>query len=430
MSPASPRPSRLRRPLLAAAALAFALAPAPVRAQELGMVGEFKLPGGAAVVTADDHAVRRVVIDTWIAAGSAHDFPGFPGVAAATARMLWNGGKASLLPGVKALGGDGVYEVDREFTHFQLRLPAAQLEAGLALAGKAFSAPDWDAMGTVPAPQAIAADLGKLSQDREAAAAEAFMAATYGPEYGHPTLGDPDTARRLGVGEVRAFFDRHYLPSRLRVVLAGDLDTGRAVGSVVRSYAAVLKRVAPGEAPPARNVGGVWTWRLQQPTVVAGLKGADVKAAREQAALEMVGHVAKARLEKAIGEPAGSASVGVRFVRFGGPSPLVLTVATPSSAAMGGEDAVRKVFEELRTAPVRLDEHARAQVAVANAAASASKDLNARARGLGFAATVAGDPHWLRTYPEIVRQVSRQDMLEAVQKYATPDAVRIMVVGP
>lgn len=428
MRPASPR---LRRPLhLLAAGLLMLTSAAPAFAQDPGMVGEFKLPAGAAVVTAEDHAVRRVVIDTWIAAGSAQDFAGFPGVAAMTARMLWQGGKAGLLPAVKALGGDGTLEVDRDFTHFQLRLPANQLEAGVALAGKAFATPDWDGLTQEPVVRALAADLTKLSQDREAVALEAFMAAAYDPAYGHPSVGDPDTARRLGLGETRAFFERHYLPGRLRVVLAGDFDTGKAVGMVVRSYAAVLKRVAPGEAPPSRAVTGMWTWKFPQTTVVAGVKGADVKSPREQAALEMVLHVARARLEKALGEPTGSSNVGARFLRLTGPSPLVLTVQSTPTGAAGGEQAMREVIDELRQSTVRLDEHARAQAAVANAATVPVGDLAARARGLGFAATVAGDPHWQRTYPEIVRQVSRQDMLEAVQKYATPDALKVVVLTP
>ncbi len=430
MQLASPRPRRHRLCLVAAGGLMLAGGPAPALAQDVGMVGEFKLPGGAAVLTAEDHATRRVVIDTWVAAGSAQDFPGYPGVAAMTARMIWQGGKAALLPGVKALGGDGTLEVDRDFTHFQLRLPANQLEAGVALAGKALAAPDWDALAQEPVARALTMDLTRLSQDREAAAAEAFMAATYGADYGHPPSGDPETVRGLNTGDARAFFDRNYLPGRLRVVLAGDLDTGKAVGIVVRSYAAVLKRVAPGEAAPTRAVTGVWTWKFPRPTIAAGVKGADVKSPREQAALEMVLHVARTRLEKALGEPAGSANVGARFVRLAGPSPLLLTVQAEPAALPAGEKAVRAVFDELRQNTVRLDEHARAQAAVANAATVPARDLAARARGLGFAAVVAGDPHWLRTYPEIVRQVSRQEMLEAVQKYATPDAVKVVVLAP
>lgn len=425
MRPAFPRPRRTR--LVVAGALLAALAPLPGLAQDAGMVGEFKLPGGAAVVTAEDHSARRVVIDTWVAAGSAQDFAGYPGVAATTARMLWQGGKGALLPAAKALGGDGTLEVDRDFTHFQLRLPAGQLEAGVALAGKAFAAPDWDALGQAPVAPALAADLGRLAQDRDAVALEAFLAAAYGADYGHPTAGDPETARRLGVGDARAFFDRYYLPGRLRVVVAGDIDTGKAVGMVVRSYAAVLKRVAPGEAAPAKAVAGLWTWKVPRPVVVAGVKGPDARSPREQAAMEMVAHVARTRLAKALGE---ASEANARFVRLAGPSPLLLTVTTEPAASPDGEKAARAVFDELRTTTVRLDEHARAQVAVANAATVNPKDLAARARGLGYAATVAGDPHWQRTYPEIVRQVSRQDMLEAVQKYAPPDAIKVVTLTP
>lgn len=418
---------RLATTLVTTLALWAAASPA-VFAQDTGMVGEFKLPGGAAVVTEENHQTPRVVIDTWIHAGSAQDPTTGAGTAFVTAHTLW-AGKAGLLAATKALGGEGTVEVEREFTHFQLRLPSNRLDAGLQLVGQTFSSPNWADLATDTGVKDAREQLTRINQDRDASAFEAYMAKAYGTDYGHPVAGDEAGLGRLGKSDVRAYFERHYVASRLRVVLAGDFDTGRAVGSVVRSYAAVLKRVAPADGPAARAAGRSWNWQLPQPVVVAGLKGPGIAAAREQAAIEMIGHVVKARLEAKLEAPRIASLSSSRYARFSVGSPLVLTVASIPDATPVAERTLETVFSDLRQNTVSLEEHARAQAAVATAATVAPADLPARARGLGFASSIAGDPYWLRTYPEIARQVSRQDMLEAVQKYATPMGLTVTTYG-
>jgi predicted Zn-dependent peptidase len=56
--------------------------------------------------------------------------------------------------------------------------------------------------------------------------------------------------------------------------------------------------------------------------------------------------------------------------------------------------------------------------------------LAEQAQTLGFFTTIGGDPLLARTYPEVVRQVSRNDMMEAAQKYLTPDAIKVIVLAP
>lgn len=405
-------PARTLVPALAA----LLLAPTGALAQGAAIVGEFKLPEGVYVLTAEEHSAPTVVVDTWIAAGSAQDFEGYRGVALQLARTL----AAGIQTDVKALGGSTTVEVDRDYSHIALTLPAAKLDDGLALAGKAMADPAWDVN---PAP--LPAPLAPL----EAVAFEGFMAQVYGPEYGHPPTGNKE--RAIGKPEAKTYFDRYYQPGRMAVVLSGDFATGKAVGAVVRSYAAALKRT-PSESPvPARQgrpSDGLG--KPARPVVVSGVRGPDAKVPREQAAMEMVGQVVGKRVERALMEIPGTRLADVRFRRYAGPSPLVVTVEAGAEAAPKVDAAVRGIVEALRNTPATLEEHARAQQAVATAAVVDPRDLAGHAKALGWAALVGGDRHLARTYPEIVRQVSRQDMLETVQKYASPDALRVITLTP
>lgn len=407
------QPARTLLPAL----VALLLAPTGALAQTAGLFGEFKLPEGLVVLTAEDHSAPKVVIDTWIGVGSAKDFEGHRGIALALARTL----QAGMATDAKAWGGSTALEVDRDATHIQLLLPASKLEEGLQLAGRVMAAPAWDAV-----PQPLPPGQAPL----ETLAFEGFMAQAYGPDYGHPPTGNRDPA--IAKATTKIFYDRYYVPSRVGVVLAGDFATGKAVGSVVRSYASVLKRTTDQNAdvPARQQRPSDGLGKPPRPLVVAGVKGPAANASREQAAMELVGQVLGSRLELAMMRIPGTRLVEVTFKRYGGPSPLTATIEATPAAAPAVEQAVRAAFDALRQTPATLEEHARAQQAVATARTIDAKNPSAQARALGWAAIVAGDPHLARTYPEIVRQISRQDMLEIVQKFATPDAVRVVTLTP
>ena len=147
--------------------------------------------------------------------------------------------------------------------------------------------------------------------------------------------------------------------------------------------------------------------------------------------MEVMGEVLRTRLTAGLMEPDVAKLVGVRFARLAAPSPLVVAIAVARPDAVATvEKGLRAAFDDMRQNQAGLAEHARAVAAVAAAATPDAKNLAARAAALGFAATVVGDPLWVRTYPEIVRQVSRQDMQDVAQKYATPDAVKTLVLSP
>ena len=122
--------------------------------------------------------------------------------------------------------------------------------------------------------------------------------------------------------------------------------------------------------------------------------------------------------------------MSARWEPFKGPGALVIQVSGDPKNTMAIERTVRDALAELRNTPVSLDEHARAMNDVVAAYGQANDTLAEQAETLGFFVTVGGDPLLARTYPEVVRQVSRNDMMEAAQKYLTPDAIKVIVLAP
>jgi predicted Zn-dependent peptidase len=153
---------------------------------------------------------------------------------------------------------------------------------------------------------------------------------------------------------------------------------------------------------------------------------------RDLGTMAMIAHVLgggeKSRLQTALG--ARAKSVKVDWMAFKGPGALVIQVAAPAASTMEIEKVVRDALGDLRDNPVSLDEHARAANAIVRGYQDMNDTLAEQAATLGYFSTVGGSPNLARIYPEVVRQVSRNDMLDAAQKYLTPDAVKVVVLTP
>lgn len=421
--------------LLAVPSVAYAApAPAPAASPDLRMIGSFMLPGGLEVLTSEDHSTNKVYVSVWLDAGAEHDFAGYPGLSATTAIAVMEGGKRPLRAQIEALGGALEADLGREGVYLLATLPAAQLEAGLSALGEAIARPAWSELDLGDVTAKVRQFRAQLAKDPEMAVSARTLEALYGFERGHYSLGTDASTGSFKRADLEAFHHRHYLPNRTKVVLVGDFATGKSVGQVVNGFAAHLKRTAPGDKAPSRPLAAAPTpWTLE-PMVAVAAQGPALKETREYAAMEMLGHVLagsdNARVAQALAPSGVKVELLPTWKFMESPSSLVLVARAPKASAPAIEKAARDTLATLRDNPVSLDEHARAQRAVADFHQQEYQDPKTRAIRLGLSSSIVGDPQWALTYPEVVRQVSRQDMMAAAQKYLTPDAVKVLVLAP
>lgn len=434
MSHRSARPIVPTMALGAVAALACLVAPcAKAAAPEEAVIGTFRLPGGLEVVTSEDHAAPWAVIDTFVAAGSSQDFTGYQGVAAGTAYATWFGSRQAPQDSVAAAGGTSQVFVDRSVTHFQARVPAAKVADALAAIGDAFSHPDWTALNIARTNDAFSIAAARTSSDPLEPAFQLFYESAYDRDLAHPVFGPAGT--RMDRSEVQAFFERHYVPGKMKVVLTGDFNTGKAVGQVVRGYAAVLQRQPSMGNLPSRPeaAGGHMVWHPATPHVILAARGPEIGTQREQAAMALLTKVLGApvgRLDRALAAVGGGHVETVTWRRSAGAGVFLANITADGGSPEAIRQALVALIAELRANPISLDEHAKAMAAAIAAEDATLAAPPTRAIALGYATVGAQDPYWVRTYPEELRQVSRQDIMAVVQKYMAPTDLRAFVAGP
>lgn len=152
---------------------------------------------------------------------------------------------------VERLGGSREALTTLDLTHHFSTVPAAALPALLAaeadrLAGPAFP-PD-----LVADERAAVLEEGRqrlLRSPGGALAHRLLTTAFVRHPYRNPVVGMAGDVARLGVTDLRAFYDAHCGPGAAVVAVAGDIDPERAMDAVERAFGGVPPRPA-GEAPP------------------------------------------------------------------------------------------------------------------------------------------------------------------------------------
>ncbi|HEX4457131.1 MAG TPA: pitrilysin family protein [Polyangia bacterium] len=213
---------------------------------------------GVRVVVLPEHGLPIAYVLVTIAAGSASDPAAHPGLAAATAMMLQDGGAGGksapeLADALAALGGELRTRVEPDEVKMQLVVLARNLGPALQLLGDVVARPRFDA-AEWPKAQARRLDEIRRHQDEPRFVAdEVFARVLYGDHpYGHPSLGTPASVAALTVDDVRRFWSEHYGPKTTTIIVAGDAALEATTATVGKALGAwTSSAVEPAVPPPA-----------------------------------------------------------------------------------------------------------------------------------------------------------------------------------
>lgn len=221
-----------------------------------GQVEGHRLTNGLRVLLHRDDRLPLVAVNLWYHVGSRHDPPNRTGLAHLFEHMLFQG-SAHVAANehfrqVQRVGGvaNGSTWYDR--TNYYETLPADHLELGLWL--------ESDRMGFLR--ETLAAE--KLETQRQVVLNERRQRVDnqpYGKAYerlfellfpvGHPyrwpVIGSEQDISSATLDEVRAFYDRHYLPANATLTLAGDFDPAAALEAVHRWFGELPAADAPDQ---------------------------------------------------------------------------------------------------------------------------------------------------------------------------------------
>lgn len=252
--------------LPAALALGFqapALAQAPVSASAAAsvlpassaLVQQFTLANGLTVIVKPDHRAPTVAHMLWVRVGAMDEVDGTSGVAHVLEHMMFKGtptvraGEFSRQ--VAALGGRENAFTSQDNTGYYQQIPASQLEAVMRLESDRFAHSQWpDAefrreIEVVKEERRLRTDDSPHARLYEQAAAVTFLASPYR----RPIVGWMSDLDAMTPGDVRAFYQRWYVPGNAALVVAGDVDVAQVKKLAEKYYGAIAARPVPERKP-------------------------------------------------------------------------------------------------------------------------------------------------------------------------------------
>lgn len=228
-------------------------------AREVSAIRRTVLPGGLRVVTEYVPSVRSASVGVWVNVGSRDEGPTVAGAAHFLEHLLFKATPTrtavEIAQAVDAVGGELNAFTAKEHTCYYAHVLDDDLELAVDLVSDVV-------LRGVCAPHdvelerdVVLEEIAMRDDDPEDALGDVFFAAMFGDHpVGRPVIGSVDSVGAMTRSQLRSFHVRRYIPERMVVAVAGNVDHDVVV-ALVRKYFGrnLVKGRRP--QPPRRGTG-------------------------------------------------------------------------------------------------------------------------------------------------------------------------------
>ncbi len=233
------------------------------------------LPGGLRVVTERVPSVRSASVGVWVGVGSRDEAPSVAGAAHFLEHLLFKAtptrSAVQIAQAVDAVGGELNAFTAKEQTCYYAHVLDTDLELAVDLVAdvvlNGVCAPDDVELER----DVVLEEIAMRDDDPEDAIGDVFLAALFGGHpVGRPVIGTVDSVSSMTRTQLQSFHVRRYIPERMVVAVAGNVDHDEVV-SLVRHYFAARLQRGRTPVPPRKGAGRV----AGTPTLTLGTRDAE-----------------------------------------------------------------------------------------------------------------------------------------------------------
>jgi zinc protease len=440
------RPYLLRHSGVPALILALALsgcAPAHRSPLPASAISRETLPNGMKVVIRQQggQAGDFVALHLWVGVGGRDERASERGYAHLVEHMLFKGTE-TLGPGfveqeVEAFGGRANAGTSHDYTFYYLLLPAARTARGIELlAEMAFDA-RFDPVEVAREREVVFEEM-RRAEDSPWGMLTRRLTQLIFPEhpYGFPVLGDPVALRDATPETLRAFYKRHYVPENMVLAVVGDIDLAEVRRTAERAFAPVPaaghRRAHPPPAPAPFRSPHVSVQRPERQAHLGLGWAAPALGSHEMYAVDVLAQVLggsrTSRLGQALLERGRLvSSIGASYGSLQGGGVLSVVARMDPSHLEQAETAIMAEVRRIRDEGISPQELERALALTEARHAFGTETVEGLASLYGRSETLWTLQEGLR-YPERIRQVTRDEVRAAAQRYLTERYARLAFV--
>ena len=229
--------------------------------ETLAAFGRTVLPGGLRVVTEYIPSVHSASVGVWVNVGSRDEGPSVAGAAHFLEHLLFKSTPTrtavDIAQAVDAVGGELNAFTAREHTCYYAHVLDTDLElavdlvADVVLRGRCAS-DDVELERDV-----VLEEIAMRDDDPEDTIGDVFLSAMFGGHpVGRPVIGGIDSVSAMTRAQLHSFHVRRYIPERMVVAVAGNVEHDEVVGLVREHFGSRLVR-GRHPVPPRKGTGRV-----------------------------------------------------------------------------------------------------------------------------------------------------------------------------
>ncbi|MFT3700636.1 MAG: pitrilysin family protein [Kofleriaceae bacterium] len=411
-----------------------------------GMVRRYRFKNGLGLIAAADRSAPVIALQTWFRVGSRHERPGATGMAHLFEHLMF-GQTESLPPGeydrlVERTGGESNAATWVDWTHYNLIVPARDLELGLKLEAERMQHLVLETTPVETERKVVTNERReRVEDDVDGWLDEQLMALAFTTHpYRWPTIGWMEDIRALELGEIRQFYRTWYAPNNCTLVICGDFDEQNLLQLIDSYFGAIPSAEIPeirDEVEPVQS--GQRIVRAPKPIATDRLLVGYKSPGQDHpdwAALEIVSTLLagcrSARLDrKLVIEQEAASSVEAQLTPFRDPSLLRLAITT--TRGHDADEVLATIDQEI-AALIETPPSA-AEVEKAKALAETEfwlelVDVDGKADKLGHYETTLGDFRKLNAIADRLTQVTVADVARVMRQYLVPAHRTIVIAEP
>jgi predicted Zn-dependent peptidase len=224
----------------------------------------YKRPNGMTVWLLERHALPLVSVDVVVPVGAKDDPKDKGGLAYQTANMLDEGagarGALAIARDIDRLGATLATGATNDYSFVQLTTLKKNLAPAAAIMGDVLTRPTFSPVEWKRVSDLWKNDLQQRQSEPSAVANVVMLAKLFGPDhvYGHPTDGTTKSAQKVGLDDVKKFYEATWHPDDATCVVVGDVtkdEIDTVLDASFGKWAPAKQRAARGYTDVAPKAG-------------------------------------------------------------------------------------------------------------------------------------------------------------------------------
>ncbi len=423
------------------AAVAAGATPAPEGAK---VIEKYTLANGLTVVIRENHSSPVVAVQVWVKAGSTTEPEERAGMSHILEHMAFKGtkrrGPGQIAREVEALGGEINAYTSFDQTVYHITISGRFLENAMDILADTLGNSVFDPQELEREREVILEELRMNEDDPGRVVWKALFREAYRVHpYGRPVIGYAETIRKTTREDLVSYFKKYYYPGNMVLVIAGEVDPGKARPLIEKTFLPLDGHVPPALKIPAEPPQEGIRVKAQEKDakrayIELGFPGPSMRDEDVFAwdlLTSILGDGHTSRLYREVKDKRGLVD-SVSSSSYTPKDPGMLMVGA-TGATKNAPEALREILVQVFGMTVLApegNELPRAKTQTESGFIYSLESQGSLAGHVGSFEVTLGDAAFEQKYLRKIREVTEEDIVRVAKKYLKPERLTVSVVVP